>query len=168
MKIEDVNIDDAKRLLDIYSPYIKKTAITFEYDVPSLEEFESRIKTISSKYPYLKLIDNDEIVGYAYANLFKERKAYQYDVEVSIYLDENKKGKGYGRALYEELEKRLIKQGYKNIYACIALPNKETKYLTKASYHFHKKMGFELIGRFKNCAYKFDERFDMIWMGKAI
>ena len=73
MKIEDVSVDDAKRLLDIYSPYIKKTAITFEYDVPSLDEFESRIKTISSKYPYLKLIDNNEIVGYAYANLFKER-----------------------------------------------------------------------------------------------
>ena len=168
MKIEEVTVEDAKKLLEIYRPYIEKTAITFEVDVPSINEFEHRIKTISSKYPYLKLIDDNKIVGYAYANTFKERKAYQYDVEVSVYLDENKRGNGYGKALYDELENRLIKQGIKNVCACIAMPLKETEYLTEASYHFHLKMGYELIGRFKHCAYKFNEWFDMIWMGKQI
>lgn len=169
MKIEDVKVKDANRLLEIYGPYVKNTAITFEYDIPSIEEFENRIITISSKYPYIKIIDDDNnIVGYAYANYFKTREAYKYDVEVSIYLDQNQREKGYGKALYAELEKRLKQMGIINVYACITMPMKESKYSSKASYHFHLRQGFELVGTFKHCGYKFDEWFNMIWMAKEI
>ena len=169
MKIEDVNVKDAKRLLEIYGPYVKNTAISFEYEVPSIEEFENRIKTISSKYPYIKIIDDEnKIVGYAYANSFKSREAYKYDVEVSIYLDSKQRGKGYGKALYEELEKRLKQMGIINVYACITMPMQKSKYSTEASYHFHLRQGFELVGTFKHCGYKFNEWFNMIWMAKEL
>ncbi len=168
MKIEDVNIKDASNLLKIYEPYVKNTAITFEYDVPTLKEFEDRIKTISSKFPYIKLIDNDETIGYAYAHAFQSREAYKFDVEVSIYLDENQRGKGYGKVLYTELLKRLKQMDIVNVYACITRPNKESKYVSDASYNFHLRCGFKLVGTFKKCGYKFDEWFDMVWMEKQI
>ncbi len=168
MKIEDVKVNDANRLLEIYGPYVKNTAITFEYDVPSVEEFKDRINTISGKFPYIKLIENDVIVGYAYAHAFQTRDAYKYDVEVSIYLDENQRGKGYGKVLYKKLEKRLKDMGIINVYACITRPNKESKYVSDASYNFHLRNGFRLVGTFKKCGYKFDEWFDMVWMEKQI
>ncbi len=168
MIIEDVSIKDAKSLLEIYEPYVKNTAITFEYDVPSVEEFENRINTISSKYPYIKLICKDKIVGYAYADYFRTREAYKYDAEISIYLDQSQRGKGYGNVLYTELEKRLKQMGIINIYACITMPMKESEYSTEASYHFHLRQGFKLVGTFKHCGFKFDEWFNMIWMEKQI
>ena len=169
MKIEDVNVKDAKRLLEIYGPYVENTAISFEYEVPSIEEFENRIINITKKYPYIKIIDDEnKIVGYAYASSFKSREAYKYDAEVSIYLDKGQRGKGYGKTLYSELEKRLKQMGIINVYACITMPMQESKYSSKASYHFHLRCGFKLVGTFKHCGYKFDEWFDMIWMAKEI
>ncbi len=168
MKIEDVKVKDANRLLEIYGPYVKNTAITFEYDVPSVEEFKDRINTISGKFPYIKLIENDVIVGYAYAHAFQTRDAYKYDVEVSIYLEKNQRGKGYGKLLYDELEKHLKKMGIINVYACITRPNKDSEYVSNASYNFHLRQGFRLVGTFKKCGYKFDEWFDMVWMEKQI
>lgn len=73
MEIQNVTIEDAEELLDIYAPYVKYTAITFEYDVPSVEEFRQRIVNISNRYPYIKAVDNGQIVGYAYAGCFKDR-----------------------------------------------------------------------------------------------
>lgn len=87
IKISKVTIDDAPELLRIYAPYVKNTAISFEYDVPSKEEFKSRITDISSKYPYLKATVDGKVVGYAYANTFKSRAAYDWSVETTIYLD---------------------------------------------------------------------------------
>ena len=108
MTIEKVLLSDAEELLKIYTPYIEKTAITFEYEVPSVEEFEGRIKNISSKYPYIKAVnDSGEIVGYAYASSFKGRKAYDWSVESTVYVREDQKRNGVGKALYEALEKSL-------------------------------------------------------------
>ena len=80
-------LSDAERLLEIYSPYVIETAITFEYDVPSVEEFRGRIEDISSEYPYIVCTYKDEIIGYAYAHRHMERAAYQWNAELSIYLD---------------------------------------------------------------------------------
>ncbi|MBQ3875542.1 MAG: GNAT family N-acetyltransferase, partial [Bacteroidaceae bacterium] len=104
MEIRKVTVDDAKELLDIYAPYVEQTAITFEYDVPSVGEFVERIKKISSKYPYIAAVEDGKIVGYAYASAFKERAAYQWSVETSIYVDMQKRQNGVGRLLYEALE----------------------------------------------------------------
>ena len=107
MKIEKVTVEDAEELLEIYAPYVENTAITFEYDVPSKDEFEERIKNISAKYPYIKAVHEGKIVGYAYAASFKDRRAYDWSVETTIYVKNNCKRMGIGKALYEVLEQKL-------------------------------------------------------------
>ena len=117
--IRNATIEDAERLLEIYAYYVKDTAITFEYDVPSLEEFRNRIAGTLKKYPYLVLEDDGIIQGYAYAGAFVGRAAYDRSCEMTIYLDHSSKGRGYGRALYEALEQALKDMGILNLYACI-------------------------------------------------
>lgn len=89
IKIRSANIDDAETLLSIYKPYIENTAITFEYDVPSVEEFSGRIRGTLEKYPYLVLESAGEILGYCYASVFKGRAAYSRSVETSIYVKDD-------------------------------------------------------------------------------
>ena len=168
MMIEKVTIEDASELLSIYEPYVRDTAITFEYDVPTLEEFRSRIISISSKYPYIKAVENGEILGYAYAHAFKDRKAYDWSVETTVYVRQGRHGRGIGRLLYNELEKSLKSMGILNMNACIAVPEKEDEHLTDDSYRFHLKMGFSLAGRFHKCGYKFGTWYDIVWMEKLI
>lgn len=168
MKITQVTEKDAQTLLDIYAPYVDETAVSFEYEVPSLEEFTSRIKSISSKYPYIKIEEDDEVLGYAYASTFKGRKAYDWSVEITVYVKNDSKHRGCGRVLYETLEKSLSKMGITNMNACIAMPIGDDPYLTSDSYEFHKKMGFELVGTFHHSGYKFGRWYDMVWMEKII
>ncbi|MCQ2772585.1 MAG: N-acetyltransferase family protein, partial [Bacilli bacterium] len=143
MIIKRVTIDDAQELLDIYSYYVEQTAVSFEYETPSLEEFKERIVNISSKYPYIKAEDNGKIVGYAYATTFKARKAYDWSVETTIYIDKNQRNKGIGRELYETLEKSLKNMGILNLNACIASPKEEDLRLSNDSEKFHEKLGFK-------------------------
>ncbi len=166
--IRPVKLSDAERLLEIYAPYVLSTAITYEYDVPSIEEFKARIREISNKYPYLVALDGDEIVGYAYSSPFKARKAYSWSVETSIYLDRTARRRGVGRKLYSALEAELKKRNYTNLNACIAYTDNPDKYLNNDSYLFHTAMGYTLVGRFHKCAYKFSTWYDMIWMEKII
>lgn len=168
MRIEKVTIEDAAELLSIYEPYVKNTAISFEYDVPTLEEFRNRIITISSKYPYIKAVGNGEILGYTYANTFRVRKAYDWAVETTIYVKQNRHKMGIGKLLYNALESSLKNMGILNMNASIAVPVKEDEHLTNNSYNFHKKMGFTPVGRFHKVGYKFNTWYDMIWMEKMI
>ncbi len=168
MQIEKVTMEDAEELLEIYAPYVRDTAISFEYEIPSLEEFKERIHHISSKFPYIKAVEDGRILGYAYAGEFKGREAYNWSVETTIYLREDARGKGVGRVLYTALEESLKSMGILNMNACIAFPNQEDAHLGKDSYYFHKKMGFELVGTFHNSGYKFHTWYDMIWMEKMI
>ena len=167
-KIRNVTPDDAESLLSIYKTYVLNTAITFEYQVPALAEFKSRISQTIKKYPYLCAEDNGKILGYAYASAFKERAAYQWSVELSIYIDKDSHGQGLGRSLYESLESGLKKMGIINLYACIAYPEKEDEYLSNNSLDFHSHMGFRKVGDFKNCAAKFGRWYHMTWMEKII
>ena len=167
--IRHVTQADTKALLDIYSHYVRKTAITFEYEVPSVEEFEKRIETITQKYPYLCIEKDGRILGYAYASTFKPREAYKWNVELSVYVDKAAIGKGLGRCLYEALEKELKAMGIINLYACIGIPNDEDdEFLTRNSEQFHKHMGFKTVGTFRNCGKKFNRWYAMIWMEKVI
>ena len=92
--IKTVSAEDTQRLLEIYKPYVEETAITFEYQVPSLEEFQERVRRIQKRYPYLAAWKDGKIVGYAYASPFKERAAYDWAVETSIYVCRTEKGNG--------------------------------------------------------------------------
>ena len=168
MKIRDVNITDAARLLEIYSYYVEHTAITFEYNIPSLQEFQKRIENTLRRYPYLVIEENDRIQGYAYAGAFVGRDAYAHSCELSIYLDYRARKRGYGRLLYETLEERLKQMGILNLYACIGDPIAEDEYLTKNSEHFHEHLGFTKVGTFHKCGYKFNRWYNMIWMEKII
>ena len=159
---------DAEALLQIYAPYVEKTAITFEYDVPTVEEFAGRISKVLQKHPYLVAEISGEPVGYAYAGPFKERAAYDWAVETTVYVREDMKKHGIGRALYTALEKALAAQGILNLNACIAFPENENEYLTRDSVKFHERMGFNEVGRFHKCGYKFGRWYDMVWMEKFI
>ena len=166
--IRDAKIEDAKSLLDIYSYYVKNTAITFEITVPSLDEFKNRIIKFKEKYPYLVLEEDWKICGYAYAHAFAEREAYKYSVEVSIYLDKDSKGKGHGRKLYEELETRLKDMGIKNIYALVVHNKENDQYINDTSYLFHKKLGFAEVGKLNKCGTKFGNRYDVVYFEKVL
>ena len=168
MKIRSANTADAARILEIYAYYVENTAISFEHETPTPDEFADRLASTLTKYPYLVIEDNDEIVGYAYAGPFKTRAAYDRSCEVSIYLDRNSRGKGHGRALYGELEKRLKNAGILNLYACIASPIDEDEYLTANSEQFHAHLGFVRVGEFHKCGYKFGRWYNMVWMEKII
>lgn len=166
--IRTATLSDAQALLNIYAPYVEHTAITFEYDVPSVEEFASRIKNTLQKYPYLVAEKNGRLLGYAYASPFHERPAYDWAVETSIYVDQNIKHQGIGRRLHNALEDALRSQGILNMNACIAYPPEEDEYLDKNSVEFHTHMGYRLVGEFYKCGYKFHRWYNMVWMEKLI
>ena len=168
VKIQVASVEDAEELLAIYAPYVEKTAITFEYEVPSVEEFKGRIAHVLQRFPYLKAVEDGKILGYAYVSPFKERAAYGWSVETSIYVDENVKHKGVGRKLHEVLEAVLKEQGILNMEACIGYPEVEDEYLDKNSVNFHAHMGYRMIGEFKKCGYKFDRWYNMVWMEKLL
>ena len=166
--IRMANPADAQALLNIYAPYVINTAITFEYDVPSVEEFASRIAHTLEKYPYLIAEEGGNILGYAYASPFHDRPAYDWAVETSIYVDQNIKHRGIGRKLHDALESTLREQGILNMNACIAYPPEEDEHLDKNSVEFHAHMGYRLVGEFYKCGYKFNRYYDMVWMEKEI
>ncbi len=180
-QIRTATAADAAALLEIYQPYVEGTAITFELEVPTVEEFRGRIEKTLKRYPYLVLEEVSEgdeeemanvvaprMLGYAYAGVFKDRAAYDHCVELSIYLDEKLQGKGYGRRLYEALEAKLKEMGITNLYACIAYPQIEDEYLTRNSVKFHEHLGFEIVGTFHKCGIKFGRAYDMVWMEKFV
>lgn len=167
--IRQATEEDAEEILNIYKPYIISTAITFEYDVPDISDFRQRIRNTLVRYPYIVAVENEKIKGYAYAGTFKGRAAYDMDVELSIYIDENCKNRGLGRKLYKKLEEILKLQNIINTYACIATIDGEgDEYLNNDSMHFHEKLGFRLVGEFKKSGYKFNRWYDMVWMEKII
>ena len=161
-------LSDAERLLEIYDHYVKNTAITFEYETPIVEEFCNRIKEISLRYPFFVLECDGVIRGYAYASSFKERAAYDWSCETTVYIDRHYRKCGYGKMLYEALEIALKNMGILNLYACVAYTKAEDDYLNNNSAEFHKHLGFERVGYFKMCGYKFGRWYDMIWMEKII
>lgn len=136
-------MEDCEQLLGIYARYVEKTAVSFEYKVPSPEEFASRMKRISQWYPYLV-------------------------VETTVYIKYDCKRMGIGRLLYFKLEEALKKQGVLNMNACIACAEEEDEFLPRDSVLFHTKMGFKQVGTFHKCGYKFDRWYDMMWMEKHI
>ncbi len=166
--IRKASPDDAEELLGIYAPYVKQTAISFEYEVPSVEEFRGRISNTLKRYPYFVAECDGNIVGYTYAGAFQSRAAYDWSVETTVYIKQEERRKGIGRKLYAALEKALKRQGISNMNACIAVPEGKDEHLTKDSPAFHEQMGFQMVGTFHKCGYKFNNWYDMVWMEKMI
>lgn len=153
--------DDAEAILNIYKPYIEHTVITFECEIPSVEEFRERIVAILKRHPYLVADTDQGIIGYAYASDFKGRSAYDWSVETSIYVDMNWRGCGIGTVLYRVLEEWLKKQNVVNLYACITYPNAQ-------SIRFHQTFRYKKVAHFRNCGYKKKKWRSVIWMWKTI
>lgn len=160
-KIRFATLDDAVEILNIYAPYITDTAVTFETEVPSLNDFRKRMETIQTLYPFLVYEVGGRIAGYAYASKHHERAAYRYSVNLSIYILPEYQRKGIGRKLYACLFEILKKQGFYTVVAGITLPNEK-------SVGIHKAMGFEEVGVYRRIGYKFGKWRDVIYMQKAL
>lgn len=168
LKIRQAEPEDAARLVEIYAPYITDTAVSFEYKVPSVEEFQNRIRHIKEKYPYLICEKDGKIVGYAYASAYSSREAYDWTAVSSIYVDKQCHRQGVGALLYKELEESLRKQGIVNLLAGVAYIEVEDQYLTKDSYLFHTKMGYEKVAHMKAVGKKFNRWYDLLWLQKKL
>lgn len=152
--------DDSSALLKIYAQYIK-TPVTFECALPAEEEFSKRIGNISKCYPYLVCEKNGSIVGYAYANRHMVREVYQWNAELSVYLDPSFTSRGLGKKFYRILMEILKLQGVKTVYGCITAPNAKSEAL-------HAGLGFKVLGTYHNAGYKNGKWHDVVWFEKAI
>lgn len=161
MIIRPARKTDVTDILKIYTPYITDTVITFETEVPTIEEFTERIENIKNAYPYLVCEVDGIVVGYAYASKHHERSAYKYSVDVSVYIAPNYQSRGMGKALYANLFKMLEDYNYYTAYARITLPNDK-------SISLHKSFGFIEVGICHNTGYKNGKWLDVIWLEKPL
>jgi phosphinothricin acetyltransferase len=161
MSIRLACVQDVPRILEIYAPYVENTAISFEYEVPSLEAFTQRFLGITEQFPWLVWEEDGVVLGYAYGSLPFARTAYQWSAGASIYLCPQAQGRGVGRKLYAALEVLLQKQGYKKVYAVITTAN-------AASVAFHQAVGYRHGATMPDCGYKFGKWYGTIWMEKEL
>jgi phosphinothricin acetyltransferase len=148
--------EDANEILAIYSPYIINTSFTFETGVPTEQEFKERIRNYLQTYPWLVSEINNEIAGYAYAARHRERVAYQWCVESSIYIKDDYQHSGIAQALYSALIEILKKQGFMNVYGVINLPNDK-------SVRFHEKIGFNWFATYEKVGFKLGQWKNVGW-----
>lgn len=159
--LRKADLTDSEGILNVYAPYIKDTAITFETVIPAVDEFTTRVANFIKQYPYLVACADGKVVGYAYASRHRERAAYCYDADVSIYTMPEYHGKGVAVYLYNVLFTLLKELGYINLYAGYTVPNVK-------SMKFHQKFGFVYVGTYHNTGYKFNKWHDVAWMEKSI
>jgi len=152
---------DAPQIAAIYRPFCEDSHISFEADAPDEIEMASRIERITRRFPWLVDDIDGTVAGYAYASPHRERAAYRWAVEVTVYVHERFRGRGVGRALYAELFERLRGQGLFKAYAGIALPN-------PASQAFHESLGFTLVGIYRKIGYKLGAWRDVGWWQLAL
>ncbi|MDH4107423.1 MAG: GNAT family N-acetyltransferase [Gammaproteobacteria bacterium] len=148
---------DAPALLAVYAPFVEDTVVSFEDEVPSLEDFAGRIRKSLSRWQWLVAEAGNEVAGYAYGGPFHQRAGYRWSVEVSVYLDPRFHRRGIGRALYERLLAELTDMGYCMAYAGVTLPN-------DASVALHREFGFEWVGTYRRAGRKFGAWHDVGWM----
>ena len=152
---------DVPQMLAIYAPYIENTTITFEYDVPTQEQFLQRFRSITARFPWLVWEEDGAILGYAYGSAPFERAAYSWCAEDSVYLLPEARGRGIGARLCIALEKVLTFQGYRRIYALITAENEN-------SIAFHEKLGYTLRAELPDAGFKFGRWIGVIWMDKRL
>ena len=152
---------DIPAILDIYGRYVLHTAVSYEYSVPTLEEFTERFRSITAQFPWLVWEEAGKILGYAYGSLPFGRAAYRWCAASSIYLAPQAQGRGIGRKLYRALEAILTEQGYRKTYAIITSDN-------PGSLRFHRQTGFRFLAEFPDCGIKFNKLYSVVWMEKTL
>jgi L-amino acid N-acyltransferase YncA len=156
-RIRSIELSDAEAVRGIYAPFVSDNATSFEIDPPDTPTIERRIRDLSDQYPWLVFEADEKVLGYAYASPHRTRHAYQWSVDVSVYIHDLARGCGVGRALYRSLFEILGQQGYVNVYAGITLPN-------LASVGLHKSLGFVAIGVYSRVGFKFGKWHDVVWL----
>lgn len=160
MTIRLAVLADAPALLRIYAQSIH-TPVTFETELPPVREFEGRIRETMRCYPYLVCETDGGAVGYAYAHRFRERPAYRWGAELSVYVDQSHQSRGIGKKLYAALTAILRLQNVKTVYGCVTLPNPGSEAL-------HSSLGFRTVGVFRNSGYKCGRWHDVVWYEKQL
>jgi len=161
MRMRIAVTDDAASIAAIYAPYVRETAITFEIEPPSAQDFARRIDTCLSTHPWLVAVSGQRIAGYACAGRFSWRAAYDWSAEISVYLDRDFHRQGIGRRLYRALIGLLREQGYHSLYAGVTLPN-------EASAGLHRAIGMAEVGVYREAGFKDDRWHDVGWFGMTI
>lgn len=159
--VRDATGHDAAACAAIYGHYVEHTVVSFESEPPSPAEMARRIGAYQRTHAWLVAEDRGRVVGYAYACPYRERAAYRWSCEVSVYLEPGRRRTGTGTALYQALFARLGERGYRTALAAIALPN-------PASEGFHRAMGFELIGVLRRIGWKHGAWRDVVWMQRHL
>ena len=155
--IRCANPADADAISRIYSPYVAKTTTSFELVPPDANAMAERIRNVASQYPWLVFESDGDVVGFAYGSTHRTRPAYQWSVEVTVYLDGKAQRRGVGKALYVALFELLRRQGYVKAFAGITLPN-------PASVGLHEAIGFTRVGIFSGIGFKFGQWHDVLWL----
>jgi len=153
--------EDAEKILKVLAPYIRDTAINFEYEVPDTEEYAKHIESISRKYPYIVCEIEGEIVGFAYASAHRSKSAYMWNAELSVYVDKDYLRLGIGHSLYSALIDILKLQNFENVYGVVTIPNENSEWL-------HRSMGFELVAVYRKTGFKLGRWHDVAWYVKYI
>lgn len=153
--------EDAGAVADIYLPYVRDTAVSFETSAPTAQEMRSRMTSTLVTLPWLVVTDGQAVKGYAYASPHRARDAYRWCVDVSLYLEASIRGRGHGRRIYTALLNLLAAQGYVNAYAGITLPN-------AASVGLHEALGFSPVGVFRDVGFKQDRWWDVGWWHRRL
>lgn len=161
IQIRMIEEQDIPNVLEIYRPYVENSVITFEYEVPSLSSFQERVHHKLEQFPWLVIEMDGELCGYAYASIFRERIAYQWDCELSVYIAQDKSGHHLGSMLYEALIQLVQVQGYIQAYGLVTLPN-------DASLALHRKFAFQEEGILSHTGYKQGRWLDVMILRKQI
>lgn len=159
--IREADTADSAALLEIYRPFVEKSAVSFETELPSREEFAARIANVLARWSWLVAVHGERCIGYAYASAHAERRAYQWSINTSVYVDPDFRRQGIGRSLYRALFEACAAKGYCNAYAGITLPN-------DGSVALHRAAGFEPVGVFRSAGRKFGRWHDVSWWQRRL
>jgi len=155
-KVRVASPADAATLAEIYAPYVRDTAVSFEVDPPDQAEMRRRLERLLPRFPWLACERNGEVVGYAYASPHRERLAYQWSADATVYVSREAHRSGVGRSLYGSLLRSLQRQGFRTVYGGITLPN-------EGSVGLHEAMGFRPIGVYREVGFKLGAWRDVGW-----
>jgi len=159
--IRTAHIADARDIQAIYAPVVTATAISFELEPPSIAQIEDRIRDTLPRFPYLVCVEDEEVMGYAYAGAHRERAAYRWSVDVTIYVNEVARRSGVGRSLYGSLIRILQRQRFHAAFAGITLPN-------EGSVALHRSLGFQLVGVYEEVGFKFGRWHGVSWWRRGL
>ncbi len=161
MIIRQARVEDAAGILEIYAPFCRETAVSFETEPPSLAEMQRRVAKTTECLPWLVCVEDELVLGYAYASQHRERAAYRWSVDVSVYIRDGLRRSGLGRGLYTALFGVLELQGYRNAVAGATLPN-------PGSIGLHRRMGFTRVGVYPGIGFKCGQWHDVEWMQRTL